>query len=220
MQPACLALLRGGCCGERHLLAARRAGPARTIAQLCGPGADRGDRTASRQATRRGGRCRHAGGRAAGTPDGCGRFFTEAYKPEALAHSDALDVYRAINGDLDSIVISPAAEFHPGARTGQYRSCWTTMPNARQAEALVASQSEWGALFLGGLPTSVLCDSAQDMAVPPTTPERWLERRRERRADRGARRTTHSRSTGVSSISRRSRMKHRLRSIHGRAFER
>lgn len=47
--------------------------------------------------------------------------FPDAYKPEALAQRDALEVYRDFAGDLDWTYISPAAEIHPGRRTGAYR---------------------------------------------------------------------------------------------------
>jgi putative NADH-flavin reductase len=47
--------------------------------------------------------------------------FPDAYKPEALAQRDALAVYRGSAGDLDWTYISPAAEIHPGRRTGAYR---------------------------------------------------------------------------------------------------
>ncbi len=49
------------------------------------------------------------------TPD-----FPEEWKPEALQHADALEVYRAID-DLDWTFVSPAAFIHPGERTGHYR---------------------------------------------------------------------------------------------------
>ncbi|MEO8619610.1 MAG: NAD(P)H-binding protein [bacterium] len=47
--------------------------------------------------------------------------FPEAYKPEALAQRDALAVYRSDADGLDWTYISPAAEVHPGERTGKYR---------------------------------------------------------------------------------------------------
>ena len=47
--------------------------------------------------------------------------FPDAYKPEALAQRDALGVYSGNAGDLDWTYISPAAEIHPGERTGKYR---------------------------------------------------------------------------------------------------
>lgn len=49
------------------------------------------------------------------TPD-----FHAEWKPEALQHADALDVYREID-DLDWTFVSPAAFIHPGERTGHYR---------------------------------------------------------------------------------------------------
>jgi uncharacterized protein len=49
------------------------------------------------------------------TPD-----FPEDWKPEAIAHTKALDYYRSVE-DLDWTVVSPAAFTHPGERTGRYR---------------------------------------------------------------------------------------------------
>ena len=49
------------------------------------------------------------------TPD-----FPEDWRPEAIAHTQALDYYRSIE-DLDWTVVSPAAFTHPGERTGRYR---------------------------------------------------------------------------------------------------
>jgi putative NADH-flavin reductase len=46
--------------------------------------------------------------------------FPAAWKPLALAHADALDVYRA--ADLDWTFFSPAALIAPGERTGEYRT--------------------------------------------------------------------------------------------------
>jgi uncharacterized protein len=48
--------------------------------------------------------------------------FPEAYKAEAQEHCHALAIYRDSAGDLDWTVISPAADFHPGERTGTYRT--------------------------------------------------------------------------------------------------
>jgi uncharacterized protein len=49
------------------------------------------------------------------TPD-----FPEDWKPEANAHTKALDYYRSVE-DLDWTFVSPAAFIHPGERTGRYR---------------------------------------------------------------------------------------------------
>ncbi len=48
--------------------------------------------------------------------------FPDAYKPEALAQREALQVFRAEAGDLEWTYLSPAAEIHPGERTGRYRT--------------------------------------------------------------------------------------------------
>jgi putative NADH-flavin reductase len=46
--------------------------------------------------------------------------FPEAWKGIALAHRDALDIYR--QSDIDWTNISPAAFIAPGERTGTYRT--------------------------------------------------------------------------------------------------
>ena len=46
--------------------------------------------------------------------------FPEEWKPSALAHADALEVYRA-DTSLDWTYVSPAALIEPGERTGAYR---------------------------------------------------------------------------------------------------
>ncbi len=46
--------------------------------------------------------------------------FPEAWRGIALAHRDALDLYRT--ADLDWTYISPAAFLEPGERTGNYRT--------------------------------------------------------------------------------------------------
>jgi putative NADH-flavin reductase len=46
----------------------------------------------------------------------------DAFRAEAREQRDALAMYRASAGELDWTVISPAADFHPGERTGTYRT--------------------------------------------------------------------------------------------------
>lgn len=48
--------------------------------------------------------------------------FPEAYRAEAVEGRDALAVYRAEADGLDWTFLSPAAEIHPGERTGHYRT--------------------------------------------------------------------------------------------------
>lgn len=48
--------------------------------------------------------------------------FPASYKAEALAQREALQVFRAEAGDLEWTYLSPAAEIHPGERTGHYRT--------------------------------------------------------------------------------------------------
>jgi uncharacterized protein len=47
--------------------------------------------------------------------------FPAAWLPLAIAHRDALGVFRE-DQDLDWTVVSPAAEIEPGSRTGHYRA--------------------------------------------------------------------------------------------------
>jgi len=47
--------------------------------------------------------------------------FPEAWKPIALAHRDALNVYRNEGGVIDWTYFSPAAFIQPGERTGTFR---------------------------------------------------------------------------------------------------
>jgi uncharacterized protein len=49
------------------------------------------------------------------TPD-----FPPAWKPTALAHAMALDIFRDVQ-DLDWTCVSPAAQIEPGDRTGAFR---------------------------------------------------------------------------------------------------
>jgi putative NADH-flavin reductase len=48
--------------------------------------------------------------------------FPDAYKAEAKEGADSLDVYRAQGKGVDWTFLSPAAEIHPGERTGKYRT--------------------------------------------------------------------------------------------------
>ncbi len=48
--------------------------------------------------------------------------FSAAWRPFALRHRAALDVYRASTADLDWTVFSPADRIEPGERTGRYRT--------------------------------------------------------------------------------------------------
>lgn len=47
--------------------------------------------------------------------------FPEADKPVALAHREALELWRRVK-ELKWTLISPAAQIEPGARTGRYRT--------------------------------------------------------------------------------------------------
>jgi putative NADH-flavin reductase len=47
--------------------------------------------------------------------------FPAEYKDEALAQGAALNVFRSSSSELNWLFVSPAADIHPGERTGQYR---------------------------------------------------------------------------------------------------
>lgn len=47
--------------------------------------------------------------------------FPEAYKAEALAQGETLEVFRAYQGSVNWTFISPAAEIFPGEKAGKYR---------------------------------------------------------------------------------------------------
>jgi putative NADH-flavin reductase len=48
--------------------------------------------------------------------------FPAAHKTTALAHREALQIYRGAAPPLDWTVVSPAASTEPGARSGRYRT--------------------------------------------------------------------------------------------------
>jgi putative NADH-flavin reductase len=48
--------------------------------------------------------------------------FPDAYKAEANEGAESLDVYRSEGKAMDWTFLSPAAEIHPGTRTGKYRT--------------------------------------------------------------------------------------------------
>ncbi|NMH65452.1 NAD(P)-dependent oxidoreductase [Shewanella salipaludis] len=47
--------------------------------------------------------------------------FPEAYRAEALAQGEALEVFRKSDSGVDWTFVSPAAEIYPGEREGDYR---------------------------------------------------------------------------------------------------
>lgn len=51
--------------------------------------------------------------------------FLDAWKPTALAHRDALNIFK--KSDIDWTYLSPSAIFEPGERTGEYQSGTTTL---------------------------------------------------------------------------------------------
>jgi putative NADH-flavin reductase len=64
--------------------------------------------------------------------------FPEAYKEVALAHRDALAVYR--NADLDWTYFSPAALIAPGERTGTYRTGTNQLVANEQGESRISAE--------------------------------------------------------------------------------
>ena len=67
------------------------------------------------------------------TPD-----FPAAWKDGALAHRDALAVYRTAN--LDWTYISPAALIEPGARLGTYRAGTDTLLTDAQGQSRISAE--------------------------------------------------------------------------------
>jgi hypothetical protein len=67
----------------------------------------------------------------ADTPD-----FPAAWRPVALAHREALEVYRS--ADLDWTYVSPAAFLEPGTRTGSYRVGFDQLLTDAQGESRIS----------------------------------------------------------------------------------
>ncbi len=68
------------------------------------------------------------------TPD-----FNPAWRPGAIAHRDALAVYRAAS-DLDWTCVSPAAFIAPGERTGHYRVGGDQVLNDANGESRISME--------------------------------------------------------------------------------
>lgn len=73
--------------------------------------------------------------------------FPAAWKGIALAHRDALAVYRDRGADLDWTYISPAALIRPGKRTGQYRTGADQLLTDEEGESLI-SVEDFAVAFL------------------------------------------------------------------------
>lgn len=67
------------------------------------------------------------------TPD-----FPAAWKPIALAHREALGVYRG--ADLDWTYLAPAALIQPGARTGHYRTGGAGLLTDAKGESRISAE--------------------------------------------------------------------------------
>ena len=71
--------------------------------------------------------------------------FPAQIKPTALAHRDALGVYRAAN--LDWTYISPAATIAPGERTGRYRTGSDQLLKDEKGESRISAE-DYAVAFL------------------------------------------------------------------------
>jgi putative NADH-flavin reductase len=65
--------------------------------------------------------------------------FPEAWKPVALAHRDALNVWRNVK-DLDWTYLSPAALIEPGKRTGKYRTGGDQLLTDAKGESRISAE--------------------------------------------------------------------------------
>lgn len=65
--------------------------------------------------------------------------FPEAWKAGALAHRDALHVYRTAN-HLDWTYVSPAAMIAPGERTGSYQTGTEQLVTNAQGESSISAE--------------------------------------------------------------------------------
>jgi putative NADH-flavin reductase len=64
--------------------------------------------------------------------------FPAAWKPVALAHHEALALYRA--ADLDWTYVSPAALIAPGTRTGRYRTGTDQLLTDAEGESRISAE--------------------------------------------------------------------------------
>lgn len=71
--------------------------------------------------------------------------FPAAWKPVALAHREALGVYRT--ADLDWTYLSPAALIEPGPRTGRYRSGTAQLVVGAKGESRISAEDLAAALL-------------------------------------------------------------------------
>lgn len=64
--------------------------------------------------------------------------FVEEYRPLALAHLEAYDLYKA--SDLDWTFVCPAAEIAPGERTGKFRVGANQLLTNEQGESRISAE--------------------------------------------------------------------------------
>jgi putative NADH-flavin reductase len=65
--------------------------------------------------------------------------FPEAYKPTALAHREALKIYKK-EKDLEWTYVSPAAEIAPGERTGKFRTGTNQLLTDAQGRSFISME--------------------------------------------------------------------------------
>src|SRR5258708_8260469 len=75
--------------------------------------------------------------------------FPTAWRPYALAHRDALEVYRTSMSDVAWTVFSPADHITPGERTGQYRTATDQAVFDEQGESHISAEYYAVALLVG-----------------------------------------------------------------------
>jgi putative NADH-flavin reductase len=73
--------------------------------------------------------------------------FPAAWKGVALAHSDALDVYRNSQADVDWTYVSPPALIEPGERKGSYRVGGDQLLADEKGESRISTEDYAAALL-------------------------------------------------------------------------
>lgn len=73
--------------------------------------------------------------------------FPTAWKPVALAHRDALEVYRNAQTNIDWTYISPAAMIAPGQRTGRFRTGGDQLLTDKNGESHISAEDYAAALL-------------------------------------------------------------------------
>lgn len=79
--------------------------------------------------------------------------FPDAYKAEAMAQGDALDVFKASESPLNWTFISPAAEIFPGEKHGTYRVGGDQLLSDAQGQSRI-SVADYAAALVDELETA------------------------------------------------------------------